>query len=357
MSCFSHWIHECVRKGASDIKIPILVAAIAGIHVILLLAGFFAPYDPTAQNRELSYAPPTGLHFSDATGFHLRPFVYPIETTNGQNDSYRETYTEDRNHQYWVQFLTRGSSYRLLGVVKTNLHLFGVKAPGKLLLLGTDGYGRDELSRVLYGGQLSVAAGIAATAISLLVGAFLGLIAGYYGGWADDSLMGVTELFLSLPWLYCLLGIRAFLPLHLSALYTFFLLIGVIGLIGWARPARLVRGLVLSSRNRNYVLSARGFGASDFYLMRRHIFPDVYGILLTQASLLVPRYIAAEVTLSFFGLGVNEPVPSWGNMLSTLQQYSVLISYGWLLAPVAALVVTSVLYSSLADLIQSRLKS
>jgi peptide/nickel transport system permease protein len=357
MSCFSRWIHECVRKGATDIKTPILIAAIAGIHVIILFAGFFAPYDPTTQNRELAYAPPTRLHFSDASGFHLRPFVYETSLADGQDDSYRDTYSEDRNRRYSVQFFTRGPSYRLLGIVQADFHLFGVKAPGKLFVFGTDGYGRDEFSRVLYGGQISVATGITATAISLLVGTVFGLIAGYYGGWVDDSLMGLTELFLSLPWLYCLLGVRAFLPLHLSALHTFFLLTGVIGLIGWSRPARLVRGLVLSLRRRNYVLSARGFGASDFYLMRRHIFPDVSAIVLTQAALLVPRYIAAEVTLSFFGLGVNEPVASWGNMLSTLQQYSVLISYGWLLAPVAALVVTSVLYSSLADLLQSRLKS
>jgi peptide/nickel transport system permease protein len=340
-----------------DIKTPILIAAIAGIHMVLLFAGFFAPYDPTTQNRELVYAPPTRLHFSDGTGFHLRPFIYARTPANGPVDSHSEAYSEDINHQYRVQLFTHGSSYRLLGIAQADFHLFGVRGPGKLFLLGTDGYGRDEFSRILYGGQISVAAGITATAVSLLVGTVLGLVAGYYGGWADDSLMGITELFLSLPWLYCLLGVRAFLPLHLSTLHTFFLLTGVIGLIGWSRPARLVRGVVLSLRHRDYVLSARGFGASDLYLMRRHIFPDVAVLVLTQASLLIPRNIAAEVTLSFFGLGVNEPVASWGNMLSTLQQYSVLISYGWLLAPVAALVVTSVLYSSLADLLQSRLKS
>jgi len=248
-------------------------------------------------------------------------------------------------------------SYKVFAIHTTTVHLFGVAEPGKISLLGTDGFGRDELSRVLVGGQISVAAGIVATFITLLAGSIFGVIAGYYGRWIDESLMGVTELFLSLPWLYFLLGVRAFLPLHLSTLHTFFLLTGVIGLIGWARPARLVRGLVLSSRNRNYVLAARGFGASDLYLLRRHILPEAFGLLLTQASLLVPRYIAAEVTLSFFGLGVNEPVPSWGNMLSTLQQYSVLVSYGWLLAPAAALVVTSVLYSYLADVFHSRLKS
>jgi peptide/nickel transport system permease protein len=267
------------------------------------------------------------------------------------------SYKVDQSRDYPIHFFVSGPSYKLLGIYLTTVHLFGVDAPGKVLLFGTDGYGRDEFSRVLFGGQISVAAGITATFIALLAGSVLGIIAGYYGRWIDESLMGVTELFLSLPWLYFLLGVRAFLPLHLSTLRTFFLLTSVIGLIGWARPARLVRGIVLSSRSRNYVLAACGFGGSDFYILRRHLLPEVLGLLLTQAALLVPRYIAAEVTLSFFGLGVNEPVPSWGNMLSTLQQYNVLVSYGWLLAPAFALVVTSVLYSSLADMFHSRLKS
>lgn len=336
-------------------KTAILIVALAGVHLVLLFAGFFAPYDPTVQDRELPYAPPTRVHFTDASGFHLRPFVYAWKTILDGDQA--GSYQEDRGRAYPVRLFMRGAAYRVLGLFETRVHLFGVDEPGKILFFGTDGYGRDELSRVLFGGQISVAAGIVATLITLLAGGILGMIAGYYGRWIDESLMGVTELFLSLPWLYFLLGVRAFLPLHLSELRTFFLLTGVIGLIGWARPARLVRGIVLSARNRNYVLAARGFGGSDFYLMRRHILPEALGLLLTQTALLVPRYIAAEVTLSFFGLGVSEPTPSWGNMLSTLQQYSVLVSYGWLLAPAAALAVTSVLYSYVADALHSRLKS
>jgi peptide/nickel transport system permease protein len=336
-------------------KTAVLVAGLAGLHLVLLCAGFVAPYDPAGQDRELAYAPPTRLHFRDAAGFHVRPFVYAW--TPVLEGDQAGSYQEDRNRAYPVRFLLRGPAYKFLGVEPATLHLFGTAQPARILILGTDGYGRDELSRVLFGGQISVAAGITATLITLLAGSILGITAGYYGGWIDELLMGVTELFLSLPWLYFLLGVRAFLPLHLSPLRTFFLLTGVIGLIGWARPARLVRGIVLSSRNRNHVLAARGFGGSDFYLLRRHILPDTFGVLLTQAALLVPRYIAAEVTLSFFGLGVSEPVASWGNMLSTLEQYSVLVSYGWLLAPAAALVVTSVLYSSVADALHSRLKS
>lgn len=330
-------------------RTAILVVALAALHFALAFAGFVAPCDPAAQDRVLPYAPPTRLHFRDASGWHLRPFVYRLAAGP-------EGYLEDTSQTFRMHVLTKGPAYKLLGIIKTDWHLFGVDEPGKIALFGTDGFGRDEFSRVLYGGQISVAAGIVATLIALLAGAIFGIIAGYYGRLTDESFMGATELFLCLPWLYFLLGARAFLPLHVSPARTFLLLTCVIGLIGWARPARLVRGIVLSARSRNYVLAARGFGGSDFYLMRRHILPEVLGVLLTQAALLVPRYIAAEVTLSFFGLGVNEPVASWGNMLSTLQQYSVLVSYAWLLAPAAALVITSVIYGFLADTLHSRLE-
>jgi len=330
--------------------VTILLLALAILHLIVIFAGFIAPYGPSVQNRELPYAPPTRLHFVDASGFHLRPFVYASALVF-------DSYEEDRTREYPVHLFVRSDSYSILGIFKSNVHLFRVDEPARIFLFGADGYGRDEFSRLLYGGQMSLVAGLLATLLSLAAGTVIGTVSGYYGRWVDESLMGSAELFLSLPWLYFLIAVRAFLPLHLSPAGTFLLLICVIGLIGWARPARLVRGVVLSARARNYVSAARGFGASDFYLLRRHVFPETFGILLTQAALLVPQYVAAEATLSFFGLGVSEPVPSWGNMLSTLQQYNVLVSYGWLLAPAGALVVTSVIYWLLADALHSRLQS
>jgi peptide/nickel transport system permease protein len=320
------------------------------LHLPILFAGFIAPYDPTAQDREEPYAPPTRLHFVNASGFHLHPFVYASAATV---DGFRE----NTDRSYELHLLARGHEYCFLGLWNSNLHLFAVEEPGRIRLLGTDAYGRDEFSRLLYGGQISVAAGLVATIITLLTAMLIGTISGYCDRWVDESLMGSAELFLSLPWLYFLLGMRAFLPLHLTPSATFLLLISVIGLIGWAIPARLIRGVVRSARNRNYVRAARGFGASDVYLLRRHVLPETFGVVLTQAALLVPQYIAAEATLSFFGLGVNEPIPSWGNMLSTLQQYSVLTSYGWMLAPAAALVITSVTYWLLAETLQHWLKS
>jgi peptide/nickel transport system permease protein len=325
-------------------RIRLLIVLLAALHGVILFAGFFAPYDSKEQNRNFPYAPPTRLHFTGKSGFHLRPFVYAV-----LSDS--EGFRDDRSQEYPVRFFVRESLYSL-GIFKSDLHLFGVDSPARIMLFGTDAFGRDELSRLLFGGQISLVAGLVATLITLAMAAVVGTISGFYGGWIDESLMGVSELFLSLPWLYFLLGIRAFLPLHVSPVGTFLLLIGVIGAIGWARPARLVRGVVLSARTRNHVLAARGFGGSDLYLLRSHILPETCGVLLTQAALLVPLYVSAEATLSFFGLGVSEPVPSWGNMLAALQHYSVLVSYGWLLAPAAALVVTSVIYRMLADALQ-----
>ena len=330
--------------------VMILGLAFVSVHLAIVFAGFVAAYDPGAQNRACSYAPPTRVHFFDSAGFHWRPFVY---ASVPDFDSYHD----DVSHEYRLRFFVRGESYRLLWIFTWNVHLFGVEAPARILLLGADLYGRDEFSRVVYGGQISLAAGVLATFITLAIATIVGTISGYYGRWVDESLMGCSELFLSLPWFYFLIGVRAFLPLHLNPASTFLLLIAVIGAIGWARPARLVRGVALSARNRNYVLAARGFGGSDLYLLRRHVLPEIFGVLLTQAALLVPQYVAAEATLSFFGLGISEPVSSWGNMLCTLQQYNVLVSYHWLLAPAGALVVTSVMYWLLADALHHWLQS
>jgi peptide/nickel transport system permease protein len=332
------------------IRRRIFMGLLLALHLPILFAGFIAPYNPAAQNREFPYAPPVLIHFVDDRGIHLRPFFYAQVATD---DGYRY----DISTPHSIRFFVKGDEYEVFGVFKSGLHLFGIEDTARIFLMGTDSFGRDEFSRLLYGGQISLAAGLLATFITLLVAAVMGTVSGYYGKWIDEALMGSAELFLSLPWLYFLLVVRSLLPLHVSPTTTFMLLIAVIAVIGWARPARLIRGIVLSARSREYVVAARGFGASDFYLLRRHVLPQAVGVLLTQAALLVPQYVAAEVTLSFFGLGVSEPTPSWGNMLSVLQQYRVLMSYNWLLAPAVALVITSVTYWVLADTIRYWIQS
>src|ERR1035437_5042633 len=173
-------------------KLRLTLAFLAALHAVVLFAAFFAPYDYAEQHRDYPFAPPTHVHFTDAAGrFHPRPFAY------------------------------------------------GVTAPGVLFLWGSDGFGRDVFSRVLYGGQVSLLTGLVAAFLSLSLGLLCGTLAGFYGGWVDRLLMRGGELFLALPWLYLLLAVRAFLPLHISTTQAFFLLVAIIGTVGWVRPARM----------------------------------------------------------------------------------------------------------------------
>lgn len=331
----------------------LIASVLAGLHLLVLLAGFAAPYDPADQARTLPFAPPSRLHVVDANGsFHLRPFVYALAPDPDNFDAY----VEDTTQRFPVRLMVAGSTYSVLPGVESQLHLFGVDAPARISLLGTDGFGRDVLSRLLYGGRISIGAGLLATLCALLVGIGFGTIAGFFGGRIDAGVMRLADLFMAVPWLYLLFAVRAALPLHLDTRATFLLLVAVLGIVGWARPARLIRGIVLSARERTYVTAARGFGAQAPYLLRRHILPQTLGVVLTQAGLLIPQYILAEVTLSFLGLGVGEPTPSWGAMLGSLQQYSVLTSYWWMFTPAVALVAVAIAYYALTSMVHERMR-
>ncbi|MCU1241541.1 MAG: hypothetical protein JWO71_2267 [Candidatus Acidoferrum typicum] len=328
-------------------RLIICVLVLGALHLGVACAGFFAPYDPATQDREHPYAPPMWLHFLDAhRGIHLRPFAYAQESQTGSFDEYEE----NRARVIPVRFFVSGAPYRVLGVLPLRLHLFGADVP--VYLLGTDGYGRDLLSRILFGGQVSLLAGLIGAGLTLSIGLCIGAAAGFWGGWKDEVLMRVAELFLALPWIYLLFAMRAFLPLAVPPVKAFLLVVVVIGAVGWARPARMVRGIVLSAKERNFVRAARGFGATGGYLLRRHILPETANVVLTQAAVLVPQFVLAEMTLSFLGLGVPEPLPSWGNLLASLQHYNVLVSYWWMYLPALAMVPFFLGYLVLASLLQ-----
>lgn len=302
--------------------ITTLVAVVAA-HIVVVFAGFFAPYAPNRQHRHVPLTPPVELRFFDSEARFRMPPVFQSPNTG---------------RDVPLQFLVQGDSYQIAGLWSSRLHLFGVREPDLVFLLGSDEFGRDQFSRFVWGAQLSLFSGLAAALLALALGACLGAVAGMFGKRADDVLMSMAELFLALPWFYLLLGVRATLPLDLHPGRAFLVIVCLLGAIGWAKPARLVRGIVLSAREREYVLAARGFGASDWYLLRKHVLPEARGVLAAQAALLIPQYILAEITMSFLGLGVNEPGVSWGLMLRPLQQYSALVGHWWLWIP-AALVV------------------
>jgi peptide/nickel transport system permease protein len=316
----------------------ILLAVI--VHATLLAAPWIAPYDPVVQHRDAALAPPTRVHLVDANGrWHSRPFVCALVQTPGS--FFR--YSEDCSVTFPIRAFVRRSAPSGF-VTRTATHFVGVDQPGNLFLLGTDQYGRDVFSRVLVGARISIVMAVSAAALAIALALLVGSIAGYAGGVADTVLSAVSEMVLALPWLYLILAVRAALPLVLAPAEATVLVVLLLGAIGWAQPGRLVRAAVASTRTRDYIAAARTAGASTPYVLRRHVWPEVSGLLATAALILIRQFVMAETTLSLFGLGIPEPTPSWGAMLSAALRPQVLTETWWLLSPVAGLVGVCVMY-------------
>ncbi len=312
-------------------RLSVIVGALVFVHLVAVLAGFFAPYSYREQNRATPRAAPTNIRFIDDEGrWHARPFIYAA----GGGDVVP------------LSFFVRGSSYELFGFIRSDLHLFGVDESHRVFVLGMDALGRDYFSRLLYGGQLSLTAGLLAAVLALATALVLGAAAGYGGRALDGVIMWTGDVFLSLPWIYMLLAARAFLLLDMEPGDTFLAIVMLLGVLGWAAPMRIVRGVVLSAKEREFVDAARSAGAGHVHILTRHVLPQTYSALATQAALLIPAYMLAEVTLSFVGLGVGEPRPSWGNMLAELPRTSVLSQEPWTFAPAILLVTVTWLYHS-----------
>lgn len=215
-------------------------------------------------------------------------------------------------------------------------------APSRAHLFGTDELGRDILSRVIYGARVSLQVGILSVAISLGAGVILGLIAGYVAGWTDDIIMRVMDALLAFPALILALGITASLGPSLTNTMI------AIGVVGMPAYARLVRGQVLSIREWEFALAARAVGARHLRIMLRHILPNVMAVIIVQSSLRMATAILTESALSFLGLGVQPPTPSWGSMLSAGRGY--LEMAPWMaIAPGAAIFFTIMGINFLGD--------
>lgn len=220
--------------------------------------------------------------------------------------------------------------------------------PGKAHLLGTDSKGRDILSRMIYGARISLAVGIAASFLSLCIGIFFGLIAGYFGGKTDTVLSQFFDVFLAFPSLLLAIGISAVMPPGLTSAML------AITLVGWAGFARLVRGITLSLKEQTYVEASRAIGASSARTLYRHILPNALPLIIVAGSLRVGGFILLEAALSFLGLGVQPPTPTWGSMISLNRAY--INSAPWMVIfPGLAISVTVIAFNLLGDFLRDKL--
>ncbi len=220
--------------------------------------------------------------------------------------------------------------------------------PSKAHLLGTDSKGRDIFSRIVYGTRISLAVGIIASTLSLCIGIFFGLIAGYFGGRTDIILSQIFDIFLAFPSLLLAIGISAVMPPGLvSAMLA-------ITLVGWAGFARLVRGLTLSLKEQTYVEASRALGATPARILYRHILPNALPLIIVAGSLRVGGFILLEAALSFLGLGVQPPTPTWGSMISLNRAY--INSAPWMVIfPGLAISITVISFNILGDFLRDKL--
>ena len=318
---------------------------LALLYLSALFAGFLAPYNITTQHQGSEYQPPQGLHLVHQ-GKLMRPFVYGFKQTRDPV-TFAKVNKVDTATPLPVYFFVHGEPYRFLGV-PTDLHLFGVK-DGNDFPFGTDQLGRDLLSRTLVGGQVSLTVGIIGIVVSFIIGIIVGGVSGYYGGWVDTLLQRVVEVLLSFPRLPILLALSTIIPAKWPSTWVYLGIVGVLALIGWASLARVVRGQVLAARGVEYVSAAGAIGASDLRIILRHIMPNLSSYLVVTATLALPGYILGESALSFLGLGIKEPMTSWGLLLKDAQNFQTLSLYPWLLLPGLFIVVSVLAFNFFGD--------
>lgn len=324
--------------------LPRLAAVLLVLYAALFLfADFFAVTSPTAIDPSLPYLPPETIRFTSPSGhFQLRPSLVRRQPIPGQFAAYSTQQTTLIPLRFFVLAPSPDQpSIR-------HLRLCAISGGGPHFL-GTDEFGRDVWSRLVYGGRLTLLISLTAALAATLIALAIGFLAGYTGPLADSVLMRLVEACIAVPWFYLLLAVRALLPLRTSPILAAAACALVMAAVGWARPARILRGAAHAARQSAYVALARASGASSSHIARWHLFPALAPLALTQFTVLIPQFIAAEVALSYFGLGVTDPLVSWGDMLAAAQHLSAIVLYPWIMSPIWTMIPLFFAIHALAD--------
>ncbi len=321
------------------------------IYFMLLFADFIAPYTKDFSDRSMAYVPPSKIFVIDENGKFSAPYTYNYKR-EFDPVNLRIRYSLDRSQKHYIKFFAQGQPYKFWGVIPMKRHLITTDKDGRLFLLGTDINGRDVFSRLLFGGRISMTIGFLALFVLFPIGLLYGGIAGYFGGKTDMLMMRFAEAIMCIPSFYLLIILASILPSGMTSIQRFMLIVIILALIGWAGFARVVRGMVLSVKNQEYVQAARSIGASRLGIIVKHILPQTTSYVIVAMTLSVPGYILSESGLSFLGLGIQQPDASWGNMLKEAQEYTNILYRPWLLTPGFLIFVAVLSFNLIGDTIR-----
>jgi len=317
------------------------------MYASILFTEILAPYNLHSRDVSNIFAPPQAVHLFHEGSF-VGPFVY------GQRfelnlETLQRNYVTDTSDVQKLQFFCRGDAYTFWGLFEADFHLVCPADGGTLFLLGTDRLGRDMASRLLYGARVSLTVGLIGILISFLLGITIGGMAGYFGGWVDNVVQRVIEIFRSLPELPLWMALSAALPVTWSPILVYFGITIILGLLDWPGLARAVRSKLLALREEDYCSAARLMGARPSRIIGRHLLPNFMSHLIASATLSIPSMILGETALSFLGLGLRPPVTSWGVLLTEAQNIEAVALYPWLLMPVVPVIITVLAFNFLGD--------
>jgi peptide/nickel transport system permease protein len=342
----SQW--QLVRIGFAKHRLAVWsLYVLVLLYAVALFAEFVAPQRPMASDLDYQYCPPQLLRWNWNDGLHVRAVRQVLDPV-----TLRRTYVETQT-PVPMRLFARGDDYRLWGLIPWDRHLIGVDRGRTdvkhVYLLGADKYGRDLLSRAIYGSRVSLSVGIIGIAFTFVLGMSIGGISGYVGGRADTLIQRVIEVINALPQLPLWIALGAVMPPDWSPLRVYFAITIVLSLLGWTGLARVVRGKILSLREEDYAMAARLLGAGHGRILFRHLLPGFTSHIIVALSLSVPGMILGETALSFLGLGLRPPIVSWGVMLQDCMDVQAVRYYPWLMAPVVSIVAAVLCFNFVGD--------
>ena len=318
------------------------------IYLISIFTEFLAPFPADKTDSTYLYAPPQRLRLRDNEG-KIGLFVYGY-SSHIEPAALRRVFTENPSMKVEVGFFVKGYPYKLFGLFPASRHLIGPKDPGMpMFLLGADRLGRDLASRLIWGTRVSMSIGLIGVLLSLILGVLLGGLSGYFGGVLDSFIQRSIEFFRSIPSIPLWMGLAAAFPPSMPPLQVYFGITIILSLIGWTGLARVVRGKFLSLREEDFVMAARLDGQGEMSIILRQMLPAMTSHIIAAITLAIPGMILSETALSFIGLGLREPVVSWGVLLQDAQEIRSIATAPWLLIPAAAVIFAVLSLNFLGD--------